>query len=164
MEEVYRVYVRLQLEYCVQLWSPYLARDIDTLEIQRWATKLVSELVRLPYETRLRKLGIYSLYCRQQRGDLIETYKLLNGYYNVDWTKFFSLNPVSSTIEAIMQSYNKKPSRLQLRLIFFTQRCVNMWNSLPEVVVSATNIQLFKHRLEEYWLDIGHGYVQRPGV
>ena len=57
----------------------------------------MSELVQLPYETRLRKLGIYSLYCRRQRGDLIETYELLNGYYNVDWTKFFSLNPVSST-------------------------------------------------------------------
>ena len=67
---LYRIYVRPQLEYCVQLWSPYLARDIDTLEkVQRQATKLVSELVQLPYETRLRELGIYSLYC----------YKLLNG-------------------------------------------------------------------------------------
>ena len=34
-------------------------------------------------------------------GDLVETYKLLNGYYNVDWTKFFSLSPVQSTIEVI---------------------------------------------------------------
>ena len=80
-----------------------------------------------------------------------------------DWTKFFSLNPVSSTRGHYAKLY-KKPSRLQLRLNFFTQRCVNMWNSLPEVVVSATNIQLFKHRLEEYWSDIGHGYVQRPGA
>ena len=29
---LYRIYVRPQLEYCVQLWSPYLARDIDTIE------------------------------------------------------------------------------------------------------------------------------------
>ena len=49
---LYRIYVRPQLEYCVQLWCPYLAREIDTIEkVQRRATKLVSELVKLPYET-----------------------------------------------------------------------------------------------------------------
>ena len=39
-----------------------------------------------------------------------------------------------------------------------------MWNSLPEVVVSATNIQLFKQRLDEHWSVIGYRYVQRPGA
>ena len=158
---LYRIYVRPQLEYYVQLWSPYLARDIDTIEkVQRRATKLVSELVKLPYETRLRELGIYSLYCRRQRGDLIETYKLLNGYYNVDWTKFFSLTPVPSTRGHYAKLY-KKPFKLQLRSNFFTQRCVNMWNSLPEFVVSATSIQSFKQQLDEHWSVIGHGYEQR---
>ena len=37
--------MRPHLEYCIQLWRPYLARDIDTLEkVQRWATKIVNEL------------------------------------------------------------------------------------------------------------------------
>ena len=158
---LYRIYVRPQLEYCVQLWSPYLARDIDAIEkVQRRATKLVSELVKLPYESRLRELGIYSLYCRRQRGDLIETYKLLNGYYNVDWTKFFSLTPVPSTRGHYAKLY-KKTFKLQLRSNFFTQRCVNMWNSLPEFVVSATSIQSFKQQLDEHWSVIRHGYEQR---
>ncbi|XP_065883915.1 uncharacterized protein [Dysidea avara] len=78
-------YVRPQLEYCIQLWCPYLARDIDTLEnVQRQATKLVNGLVKLPYESRLRELELYSLYCRWQRGDLIAAYRLLHGYYDVD--------------------------------------------------------------------------------
>ena len=68
---LYRTYVRPQLEYCIQRWCPYPARDIDTLEnVQRWATKFVNGLVKLPYESRLRELGLSSLYYAQ-RGDLM---------------------------------------------------------------------------------------------
>ena len=37
------------------------------------------------------------------------------------------------------------------------QRIVNMWNSLSRTVVSATNVSLFKQKLQEYWTDIGYG-------
>ena len=60
---LYKTYVRPHLEYCVQLWNPYLARDIDTIEkVQRRATKLVSPLAKLPYQSRLKELKIYSLF------------------------------------------------------------------------------------------------------
>jgi len=40
--------------YCIQIWSPYLAKDIDLLEkVQRHATKLLPSLCNLPYESRL---------------------------------------------------------------------------------------------------------------
>jgi len=120
--------VRPHLEYCIQLWYPYLAWDIDTLEkVQRWTTKLVSELTRLPYEYRLKVLGIYPLFFQHQCGDLIETYKLLNGYYGVDWTKFFMLSPGQNTRGHHMKLYKK--SKLQLRSNFFTHRIINIWNS-----------------------------------
>ena len=97
------------------------------------------ELAKIPYESRLKKLGIYSLYCRRQRGDLIETYKLLKGYYDLDWTGFFTLSPVQNTRGHHTKLY-KKHSRLQLsRENFFTQRVINMWNSLSEAVVSASS-------------------------
>jgi len=84
---LYRTYMRPHLEYCVQLWSPYLAKDIDIIEkVQMRATKLVKGFSRLPYSIRLQKLGLYSLYCRRERGDLIETYKILKGYYNIEWS------------------------------------------------------------------------------
>ena len=61
---LYKTYVRPHLEYCVQIWCPYLARDVDVLErVQMRATKLVREFAELPYKSRLQKLGIHSLYC-----------------------------------------------------------------------------------------------------
>ena len=70
---LYKAYVRSHLDYCFQLWSPYLVCDIDKLErVQRRATKLVSKFTKLTYKSRLKKLEIYSLYCRRQRGYLIE--------------------------------------------------------------------------------------------
>ena len=71
---------------------------MDVLErVQMRATKLVREFAELPYKLRLQKLGIHSLYCRRQRGDLIETYKILNGYYDIDWSKLFILNTYQTT-------------------------------------------------------------------
>ena len=132
---LYKTYVRPQLEYCVQLWCPYLAQDIDTLEnVQRWATKLVNELVKLPYESRLRKFGLYSLYCRRQRGDLIEVYKLLHGYYDVNWSRFFTLSSVYHTRGHHLKLF-KKPSRLLLRSNFFTQRVQHQQSLLSKQVL-----------------------------
>ena len=58
-------------------------------KVQHRATRMVPGLKRLPYEDRLRRLDIYSLTARRLRGDLIETYKLLHGYTNVDYRIFF---------------------------------------------------------------------------
>ena len=73
---VYKTFVRPTLEYCTLIWNPYFAKDIDILEsVQRRGTKLFPSITPLPYKSRLRYLNIYSLYCRRQRGDLIETHK-----------------------------------------------------------------------------------------
>ena len=57
---LYKTYVRPHLEYCVQLWCPYLAKDIDIPEkVQVCATKLVKGLESQPYTTTLQKWGLY---------------------------------------------------------------------------------------------------------
>ena len=77
--------VRPHLEYAVQSWSPYYKKDIEELEkVQRRMTKLVPELRELPYETRCKQLSLTTLQQRRHRGDLIETYKIIYSFENLN--------------------------------------------------------------------------------
>ena len=58
LKTLYCSFVRSHLEYFIQAWSPYLVKDIATLEkVQRRATKMVPKLRKLPYEERLEKMN-----------------------------------------------------------------------------------------------------------
>ena len=71
---------------------PYHKKDIDKLErIQRRATKMISELRNLCYESRLLQCGLTTPEPRRLRGDQIEVFKIVNGYEDVDRNMFFKL-------------------------------------------------------------------------
>ena len=90
---LYKTLIRPQMEYCPQVWSPYLQKDINILEkVQRRATKLVPGLQDLPYEQRLKMLKLYPLAERRIRGDTICIWKMLNGHIDMDCNRLIPLN------------------------------------------------------------------------
>ena len=54
--------LRPRLEYCVQFWAPQFQKGSKLQEKVHWrAIKMISGLEHLPYEERLRDLGMFSM-------------------------------------------------------------------------------------------------------
>ena len=149
-KNLYVTFIRPHLEYCVQAWSPHLRGEIEELEkFQRRATKTVPALEDLPYEERLEKLGLTTLEERRARGDLIETFKILNDYENVDKRKFFENRVYGGDIRGHRQMLQKHQVNKEKRRNFFSQRVIDKWNSLQEIVIESTTVNQFKNRLDK---------------
>lgn len=149
--KLYKTYVRPILEYGFQIWSPYFLKDIDMLEkVQRRATKMVLGLQKSDYDSRLRSLGLTTLEERRHRGDLIETYKILTGNYNVPELK----NIYNMNENVNLRGHSLKLSHFSCasnpRKHFLPNRVVKAWNKLPQTVISAPNVNSFKNRLDQY--------------
>ena len=116
----------------MQSWSPYYKKDISELEkVQRRMTRLVPELRDLDYEERCIRLGLTTLEKRRKRGDLIETYKILNGMENVDYRAFFELSTTRTRLNSCKIKKRGQWRTLARANAFskFSVRVVNDWNT-----------------------------------
>ena len=154
--KLFKGLVRPHLEYAAPVWNPHLKKDITTLEnVQRRATKQVPELKNLSYEDRLRQLRLPSLAYRRLRGDMIETFKILSGYYDTSVADFLCRYDQNVDDANRQRGHAKKlfkrRSRLNIRKYSFPFRIVDTWNSLPAAVVDAPSINSFENRLDRFW-------------
>ena len=79
MMTLFKSMVIPRLEYCCQLWSPHLLKDIQRLEaVQRSFTARIAGLQHLNYWQRLDHLKLYSLERRRERYLVLYIYKIIN--------------------------------------------------------------------------------------
>ena len=84
MVKLYKSLVRPHLEYGIQAWRPHFEKDKNALEkVQRRMTRMIADLKDLPYESRLKRIGITILETRRLWGDLIEMFKIIKGKENI---------------------------------------------------------------------------------
>ena len=123
---------------------------------------MIPELGRLAYEERMSRLGLYSLEFRRMRGDLMETYKIMKGVDKMEARKLF---PLVGETRTRGHSLKIRGSRFRLELRRnFTQRVVNLWNSLPSEAVEATSLNVFKARIDKFLnSEVIKGYGERAG-
>ena len=160
--KLYKQYVRPHLEFCVQAWSPWLKQDIELLEnVQRRAVHAVCGLTG-SYEEKLQIIGLPSLEERRIRGDMIQTFKIINMIDNVSPTTFFQLSSqchahstrgatcIADGITTPGHGLVQLKSHLNLRKYFFSQRVVGKWNNLPTNVTDSTSVDGFKSAYDNY--------------
>ena len=146
---LYNTLIRPLIEYCVQAWSPYTQKDIIRLEnVQRRATKLVGKLRNKEYEDRLKVLKLTKLEDRRIRGDMILTYRLLNGEEGIDYEFFFELSRVHYNLRYHSMKLKRTFEHLDVRRNFFSKRIIEKWNSLTEHEVSVPSTSAFKRRYD----------------
>ena len=145
---LYKSMVRPYLEYASAVWSPRFRRQSVALErVQRRATRLLGELRDRDYEQRLYKLNLPSLKYRRYRGDLLQTFKILNHIDDVNSESFFTLNK-NNTRGAERGNLIIKHCNLNVKHNSFSYRAAQYWNSLSADTKQAKDLNQFKRLLD----------------
>ena len=90
------------------------------------------------------------------RGDLIEVFKILKGYENIDREMFFDMS--QSNLRGHSLKLNKKRVRLDVAKFSFSNRVVNEWNILDDEIISGCSLPGFKRKLDRHLRD-KRGYI-----
>jgi hypothetical protein len=169
---LYTSLVRPHLEYAVQVWNPYLKKDILVLErIQRRATRIPHGFKELSYEERLKRWNLTSLEDRRIRGDLIEMYKIVNGIEKINWTNGLPFRADRNVLGAAQgtrgndlklerevfssQVRNRNARYIRFRENFFMERTIPHWNDLTSDVARSGSLNSFKNALDKKYSEKG---------
>ena len=149
---IYKTLIRPHLEYCVQVWNPVATHGnwgiiLEIEGVQRRFTRLMNDIGTLPYSERLELLKLTTLAERRLRGDLIETFKIVNNLVEYG-SSLFHVGRSGKNI--IVRPDCNISSVRKLRNRFLSNRVVNYWNQLPVDIKLSESIDNFKINLENY--------------
>jgi len=110
---------------------------------------MVQRIQHWKYDDRLNYLGLMRLERRRVRSDLIETFKIMKGMYDVNKEIYFELD--DSGRRGHDQKLSKKRIGLDVRKFIFSNTVVNGWNSLSSQCVNSGTVNTFKNIFQLNW-------------
>ena len=154
MVRLFETLVRSHLEYCSQVWSPHMKRDIVLIEqVQRRFTKFLLYDRNLSYKERLLHLGLLPLSYRREIADLLFLYKSMNCFYDVDFHNFVTMvdhngRLRSSSRGLLFKVQNCKTVTFQSSYFI---RIVKLWNSLPLDVRQSSGLKQLRQNIKMFY-------------
>ena len=112
--------------------------------------EILPELKGLFYGERLKSLKLPTMHHRRKRYDLIQLFKIVHGYEDIEPEKFFEFN--DNCTRGHLFKIVKPRCQKSLRMNSFPVRCINKWNSLNEEIVCSDTVLKFKIRLDKILL------------
>ena len=148
LKRAFITYTRPLLEYASTVWSPSYITEIFLIEsVQRDFTKRIPGLSHLSYHERLSALGLQSLEHRRLLADLIMTYNIITGN-TCTYNNLFTLSH-NHNLRGHQFKISVPVSKTNFHKHFFSNRIIPAWNSLPNNLVSSSNINIFKRGLKK---------------
>ena len=152
---IFKGLIRPVLEYAAPVWSPHHVNLKEMIEnVQRRATKMVPGLSHLEYPERLRKIGMPTLAYRRVRGDMIQVFKLVatsKNSYDQSLPPLFTLSKNPKGLRKNSLNINRPDFKKDIGKYSFTSRVCKLWNSLPDNIVTATDVKSFEMALDKHW-------------
>ena len=157
--KLFTTYIRPQLEYNSQIWSPFLLRDINQIEkIQRHFLKRAFNRCNLyftGYKDRLKQVNLLSLQDRRIFLDLTFMFKLIHNLTDLNFNNFFSYKTSSYSLRChSLQIYIKKEFNSSIWSNSFFVRVPKLWNSLPAPIATAESLSSFNSLLKTHLLTL----------
>ena len=119
------------------------------VRVQRRWTREAEGMAGLDYRARLLRLGLFSIYGRFHRADLIKIWKAFNSDIDVGLLGLLERQSHGAT-----RGHGFKLSiplcRGEVRRRCWGVRSVGVWNGLPEDVVQSASLETFKKRLDQF--------------
>lgn len=154
--------IRPHIEHAIQVWSPYLAKDIKTLErVQRRVSKHMDGMKGKSYQERLEALGWTTLVDRRLRGDLIFAYRVhhcnnaddhqaqfVHPIVNLDWRWAQPIEGPAGGTRANDIDVRVKPlsyGTCAQRSHFITSRVEAPLKKLPKSLMRKSSVNQFKN-------------------
>ena len=109
--------------------------------VQKRATKMLSSCKKMRYIDRLKYLHLPTMKFRRLRGDMIETYKILNGFYDTDVVPSLPRNYDSRTRGNSLKLLHMRP-KYDLKLVYTIKDFIKLFDRVLHEVLDKTSYRV----------------------